>query len=118
MKCVALELVKEERKKRNLSGSSCTVNTNSSSSTENRRPYSQNNYNKSHNNLPALTEEERTLLYENRGCYKCRHFYMDHIGCNFPYDFPETHVMITPALAATAKAEWEKRHQSKGQPFN
>ena len=82
MKCVVLELEKEEKKKRNLPGPSCTTDTNS------------------------------------RGCFKCCCLYADHIGCNCPDNFLDTHVMITPVLAAVAKAEWEKHCQSKGQPFN
>jgi len=118
MKHVALELEKEEKKKRNLSGPSRNANTSSTGSTANRRTYTQNNYNKPRNYLPALTEEERALLYENRGCYKCRRLYAEHLGRDCPNDFPDTHVLITPALAATAKAEWEKRRQSKGKPVN
>jgi len=118
MKCIALELEKEEKKKRNLSGPSRNANTSSTGSTANQRTYTQNNYNKPRNYLPALMEEERALLYENRGCYKCRRLYAEHLGCNCPNDFPDTHILITPALAATAKAEWEKRRQSKGKLVN
>jgi len=118
MKHVTLELEKEEKKRRNLSGPSRNANTSSTGSTANRRTYTQNNYNKLCNYLPALTEEERALLYENRGCYKCRRLYAEHLGGDCPNDFPDTHVLITSALAATAKAEWEKRRQSKGKPVN
>ena len=117
MKHVALELEKEEKKKRNLSGLSRGA-SNLSGSTDNRRPYTQNTYNRPCNNLPALTEEERALLYEHKGCFKCHHLYADHIGRNCPHDFPDTHDTITSALAAVVKAEWEKCHQNKGKPFD
>lgn len=81
-KRVALELEKEEKKKsRSLTGPSRTANTSANTSTNSDKcgtPYVQNKF-KAHGKLPPLTEEERTLLYEHRGCFKCRRLYASHI---------------------------------------
>jgi len=102
-------------------GSSRNANTtlNTSSSTDHRRSFPVNNYNKSRGTLPPLTEEECGLLYKHRGCFKCRRLYAGHMGRDCPNDFPETHTPITPALATTAKAEFEKvRRPYRGGSFN
>jgi len=71
-KHIALELKKEERKKRNLSGPSHTANTSSTMNSDKRMgPYNLIKYNRTHGALPPLTEEECSLLYEHRGCFKC-----------------------------------------------
>lgn len=38
--------------------------------------------------LPALTFEERSLLRENAGCFKCRRFFQEHRTPNCPNGFP------------------------------
>jgi len=41
------------------------------------------------------------------------------MGHDCPNDFPETHTLITPALAATAKTKFEKvHHPYRGGSFN
>jgi len=120
-KHLAVELEKEEKKRRNLVSSLHNVNTtvNTSSSTDHCQSFPVNNYNKSHGTLPLLAEEERSLLYKHRGCFKCRHLYAGHMGHDCLNDFPETHTLITPALAATAKTKFKKVcHPYRGGSFN
>ena len=38
--------------------------------------------------LPQLTQAERTIIYDHRGCFKCRRLYVDHKGANCPNNFP------------------------------
>jgi hypothetical protein len=38
--------------------------------------------------VPKLTEDERSLLYNNQGCLKCRRFHVDHKMANCPIGFP------------------------------
>jgi len=38
--------------------------------------------------LPKLTDMERTLLFNNEGCLKCRRFFVDHCSANCPNEFP------------------------------
>ncbi|RDB15199.1 hypothetical protein Hypma_004687, partial [Hypsizygus marmoreus] len=38
--------------------------------------------------LPPLSESERTLLADNHGCFKCRHFHINHSSKSCPNDFP------------------------------
>jgi len=38
--------------------------------------------------LPKLTDAERTLLFDNEGCLKCRRFFVDHRSANCPNEFP------------------------------
>ncbi|KAJ6527227.1 hypothetical protein DFH09DRAFT_1094893 [Mycena vulgaris] len=37
---------------------------------------------------PPLTEEERTLLCKNSGCYKCRQVFVEHNSKDCPNGFP------------------------------
>ena len=38
--------------------------------------------------LMKLTDAERTLLFDNESCLKCRHFLVNHHSANCPNDFP------------------------------
>jgi hypothetical protein len=40
------------------------------------------------NKLPRLTDTERSLLFDNKGCLKCRHFFVKHCATDCPNDFP------------------------------
>ncbi|KII91701.1 hypothetical protein PLICRDRAFT_682050, partial [Plicaturopsis crispa FD-325 SS-3] len=55
--------------------------------------------------LPALTKEERDLLYEFEGCLKCRRFFAGHRRAECPNDFPPvaTYKTLTRADAMLAK---------------
>ena len=55
--------------------------------------------------LPALTDGERTLLNENEGCTKCRHFYVGHRSHQCPNGFPpgKTYKTLTAADVIAAK---------------
>jgi len=39
------------------------------------------------NKLPRLTNMERSLLLDNEGCLKCRHFFMKHCAADCPNNF-------------------------------
>ena len=39
--------------------------------------------------LPKLTNAERQLLYDNDGCLKCRHVFVNHRSPSCPNDFPD-----------------------------
>ena len=40
--------------------------------------------------LPTLTDAERSLLFDNEGCLKCRCFFIKHRAADCPNDFPAT----------------------------
>ena len=40
------------------------------------------------NKLPRLTNTERSLLFDNEGCLKCRCFFVKHCAADCPNDFP------------------------------
>jgi hypothetical protein len=65
------------RKTNVLAEPSCRYNTQPSSSNVNNRVL-----------LPKLTENERTLLSSNDGCFKCRTFFADHRSSTCKGDFP------------------------------
>jgi len=58
--------------------------------------------------LLPRTKEECILLYEHWGCFKCQHLYAGHIQHDCLNNFPQVHTMITPAMAASAKVDFEK----------
>lgn len=60
--------------------------------------------------LKPLSEEEKMLLRENLGCYKCRVFYTGHLGhnCTNPHPSLEDCKKVMAANAAKAKAAYEK----------
>jgi hypothetical protein len=39
------------------------------------------------NKLPRLTDAERSLLFDNEGCLKCRRFFVKHHAADCPSDF-------------------------------
>ena len=39
------------------------------------------------NKLPRLTDVERSLLFDNKGCLKCRHFFVKHCAADCPNNF-------------------------------
>jgi len=49
------------------------------------------------NKLPRLTDSERSLLFDNEGCLKCRRFFAKHRATNCPNDFlsPGTYKTLT-----------------------
>jgi len=55
--------------------------------------------------LPALTTIERTLLQDNKGCFKCRIPFANHLSCNCPVGFPDkaNYKPLTEADVAIAK---------------
>ena len=64
--------------------------------------------------LPPLTTEERSLLGENRGCFKCRRFFQDHRTANCPHGFPsgDSYKTLTNDDLARAKKAVERRNAS------
>ncbi|KAG2741811.1 hypothetical protein P692DRAFT_20907082, partial [Suillus brevipes Sb2] len=57
--------------------------------------------------VPPLTEEERTLLRENNGCFKCREPFVKHSTATCDNGFPDgaTYKTITAATIAAKKAK-------------
>jgi len=55
--------------------------------------------------LPPLTETEKKLLSENKGCYKCRQVFVDHMSKNCPDGAPsgKGYKPLTPADILNAK---------------
>ncbi|KAH7903753.1 hypothetical protein BJ138DRAFT_979514, partial [Hygrophoropsis aurantiaca] len=55
--------------------------------------------------LPPLTDQERQLLKDHRGCFKCRHFYVNHLSTSCPDGFPagEGYKTLTERDALAAK---------------
>ena len=54
--------------------------------------------------LPKLTDEERGLLKQYKGCFKCRRFNVTHKATSCPFDFPsaESYKPLTEADALEA----------------
>jgi hypothetical protein len=48
--------------------------------------------------IPRMTEEERSLLFDNQGCLKCRRVFAGHFSKDCPNGFPTKHVLVTQAL--------------------
>ncbi|KIK36119.1 hypothetical protein CY34DRAFT_95004, partial [Suillus luteus UH-Slu-Lm8-n1] len=57
--------------------------------------------------LPSLTDEERQLLRDNDGCFKCREPFVKHSSANCSKGFPDgaTYKPITAATIAAKKAK-------------
>jgi hypothetical protein len=49
--------------------------------------------------LPKLTDNERKLLYNNKGCLKCRHVFVTHKANNCPVHFPNATLYKTVTQA-------------------
>lgn len=62
---------------------------------------------------PKLTNKEKTLLWDNEGCFRCRKFYVDHKSKECKTDFPlgKNYKELVQADADTAKAK--KSHNDK-----
>jgi hypothetical protein len=60
--------------------------------------------------LPALTIEERKLLQDNEGCFKCRRPFQKHTSWNCPNDFPDAKVYktLTANIISAAKGKNNK----------
>lgn len=60
--------------------------------------------------LKLLTEDEKTLLRQHLGCYKCHVFYVGHLGqnCTNPHPTLEDCKKVTVMYAAKAKAAYKK----------
>ncbi|KAF8226401.1 hypothetical protein L208DRAFT_1302210, partial [Tricholoma matsutake] len=60
--------------------------------------------------LKLLTDEEKTLLRQHLGCYKCHIFYAGHLGqnCTNPRPMLDDCKRVTAANAAKAKAAYNK----------
>ena len=61
--------------------------------------------------MPRLTEEEKRLLADNEGCYKCRCFFVNHRSSECPNRFP-----ATANYRALTRADVECARQSKKAP--
>jgi len=61
--------------------------------------------------LPPLTQNERSLLAANSGCFKCRLPFVDHRSPTCPNPFPtiDTYKTITEAVITAAKARVPKK---------
>jgi len=57
--------------------------------------------------LPPLTKEERKLLQDNSGCFKCCRFFQNHTTPTCPNDFPEAkgYTTLTAADVETARTK-------------
>ncbi|KAF8122259.1 hypothetical protein K438DRAFT_1793260 [Mycena galopus ATCC 62051] len=91
-------------------GSSNKVNTNGASSSNTAGGQSKG--------CPKLTDEERALLGEHDGCFKCRNFYAGHRSRDCTNGFPDaatyrtlTAADATAAATATTAASGEKKAQ-------
>lgn len=65
--------------------------------------------------LPPLTPEERSLLRENDGCFKCRRFFQEHRTASCPNGFPPGDSYKSLSVEDLARA---KRSAEKKQPPN
>ena len=55
--------------------------------------------------MPKLTEEEKRILGDHDGCFRCRRLFAGHRTRECPNGFPEKHVRITTAMAEAARDE-------------
>lgn len=62
---------------------------------------------KPYTRLPLLTDDERQLLRDNEGCFKCREPFVQHSTMNCTKGFPDgaTYKPLTTALVAAKKAK-------------
>ncbi|OJT03284.1 Transposon Tf2-1 polyprotein, partial [Trametes pubescens] len=60
-------------------------------------------------NLPRLTDEEKKLLNDHKGCYKCRRFYQSHTSGACPNGYPDAtkYTALTARDASAAKTAKE-----------
>lgn len=58
---------------------------------------------------PPLTADERKLLRDNAGCYKCRQFFQNHTSATCPNDFPDPKGYKTLTSADVEAARTKKR---------
>ncbi|KAH7904200.1 hypothetical protein BJ138DRAFT_1019457, partial [Hygrophoropsis aurantiaca] len=100
---IAEEAIKSNRRVKDITNtsykprynvSSSSVATSASSSTTPATP-----------RLPPLTQAERDLLAQNKGCFKCRKLFVDHRAKDCKDDAPDpaTYKTITAAIVAAAK---------------
>ncbi|KAF8798986.1 hypothetical protein BYT27DRAFT_7319795, partial [Phlegmacium glaucopus] len=114
-KRVAMELERDEKKRRALSAPSRSYNSQRFPLPSNERSSRPPSINRG--TLPPLSQDERNIIFEHRGCYKCRKLYTDHLARDCPDDFPTAHVIITRDAARIAKDEWERsRRTTRGGP--
>ncbi|KAG1898327.1 uncharacterized protein F5891DRAFT_955705 [Suillus fuscotomentosus] len=82
------------------------------SSNHTKNPSSPKTYNSS-SHLGGLTETERTLLMDHKGCFKCRKFYVSHHSKECTDSAPEASsyktLMEADALAAKSKTKKQTR---------
>ncbi|KDR78151.1 hypothetical protein GALMADRAFT_46851, partial [Galerina marginata CBS 339.88] len=105
-KRLAAELEKEDKKRRTLAAPSRSANTQTnlhSAMAADRRPAGR---------IQPLSPEERALLFEHRGCYKCRVPYAGHQQWECPDGFPTVHVIITPELCRLAKLAYDANRRN------
>ncbi|KAG2009471.1 hypothetical protein CC2G_012404 [Coprinopsis cinerea AmutBmut pab1-1] len=64
--------------------------------------------------VPRLTEEEKDILANHRGCFKCRQFYAGHRWANCPNGYPtmKNYKKITVEMAADAKKKYDEANKS------
>jgi hypothetical protein len=61
--------------------------------------------------LPKLTQTERKLIYDNEGCLKCRHVFVNHQSGTCPNDFPDAST-YKPLTQATVDAIGKRAKKS------
>ncbi len=84
------------------SGNKSSTSANSSSNTRNTG--NSGNSGKGPN-IPKLTDNDRKLLNDHEGCYKCRRFYTGHVASECKtWPDPATYKPLTQKLALDAKA--------------
>ncbi|KIJ05142.1 hypothetical protein PAXINDRAFT_53754, partial [Paxillus involutus ATCC 200175] len=64
--------------------------------------------------LPALTAEERKLLQDNEGCFKCRRPFQKHTSRNCSNDFPDAKTYKTLTADTISAAKGKNRSNAVG----
>ena len=63
--------------------------------------------------LPKLTADERAIILNHQGCFKCRRLYVDHVGVNCPNNFPPAE-SYKPLTVEHAEAVRDSKNKPKG----
>ena len=53
--------------------------------------------------MPKLSDEEKKILSDHDGCFKCRRPYAGHRTCECPSGFPEKYERVTTAMAEAVR---------------
>ena len=62
--------------------------------------------------LPKLTADERAIILNHQGCFKCRRLYVDHVGANCPNNFPPAE-SYKPLTVEHAEAVRDSKNKPK-----